>query len=100
MRLKVWTTVSLATGLILLMMWPWLLGPYPPKQSTRELRSYSVRFVAFVALDLLAFAGAGIGAALLTRRAREEYRELSRENFEALIESTRQDHQAKQDTSE
>jgi len=96
MRLKVWTTFALIGGLLLLMVWPWLLGPYPKAGSQRELRSYSVRFVSFVALDLLAFAGAAIGATLLAKRAREEYRERSRQNFESLIEGTRQDHQAKQ----
>lgn len=97
MRLKIATTTSLLLGLMLLAAWPWVVGSRPPAEAPRkELADYLTRFVWYMGATVMTFVVTAFLAILVMRRAREEYREASMRNLEALIEGTRQDHVKKQ----
>ncbi|MBV6491865.1 MAG: hypothetical protein KJZ62_06210 [Fimbriimonadaceae bacterium] len=93
MRLKIATTTFFLTGMALLALWPWLVGPRPPEGAPRpELAKYARRMSLYVVGTLTSLTLAAICALLIVRKVRLEFRDRSRENFEELIESTLRDH--------
>ncbi len=114
MRLRFVTTTLLLFGLLLLLAWPWAVGSRP-RLSMQEIRAegyteaqqaqvlerrnqvYFVRFSTYVLLLFLSFAGAAVGASLMMRRVRGEFRETTRTNLTELIEGTLHDHHKKRE---
>jgi len=96
-RLKIFTTAALLLGFGLLVSWPWTLGPRPPKGAPRaEFTAYSRRAAIYLGGLLLSVTSSGVGALLIMRQVKEDYRRQSIRNMEGLVESTREDHMRKQ----
>jgi hypothetical protein len=93
MRLKVVTTALLLFGFALLVSWPWIVGAKPPKEAPRNERAaYAKRFVYYTGGTIIVFSVTAFCAILLTRQARNEFREAARKNLEELIAGTLEDH--------
>lgn len=90
--LKWLTSGFIVAGVLVTLSMPVVLGKPPRKGSpVRESRAYAVRGLAATGILLVTVIGAGVGAFLLVRRARDEYREESMANMRALLEQTRED---------
>lgn len=107
MRLKATVTGLVVFGLLLLALWPWLLGNPPVRPSglesgkttseqSRQFKERQVRYLTrsavYISLLLLTFFGATVGAWLLVRQARKEYALRTADNLRELIEGTLKDH--------
>ncbi|MFZ4506313.1 MAG: hypothetical protein ACOYON_01280 [Fimbriimonas sp.] len=92
MRLKIATTAFLILGLTMLAGWAWIL-PRPPKGSSRvAVREYTLRSSIYLTILMGSLLGAGAGAFVIGRRAKQEFLEESKRNFDALVEGTLADH--------
>lgn len=98
MRLKALVTASFVLGLLGLLSWPWVVArPTPgPDAPLAERNVYAVRVTLYTVGLIVLMGGTAIGALILVRRARQEYRRQSRENFENLIEGLREDARRKE----
>lgn len=93
MRLKVVTTLLSVAGLLLLALWPWLVGTRPPESAPRvEVARYGVKVLAYFGLTCSVFITAAVSALILARRTRRQYLDATRENLQELIEGTLRDH--------
>lgn len=92
MRLKVATTTAFLFGVGLLLAWPLIVGRQPAHSHTRALAAYTLRFGFYVTVLVIVFFTVVVLAAAVARKARDEYREESRRNLEALIEGTLRAH--------
>lgn len=93
--LKALTTLFLVLGFGLMLAGPWVVRR-PPSMHRRE---YAQRAALYIGGFLVAISGAGLGAFVLIRRARAEYREQSLQNFKAMLDATREDQLKKQEAS-
>lgn len=94
MRLKVLTTAFVVFGLLLMVLYPWLLGPKP--HTRHEFQAFAIRYLIYVSAIVIALIGAGVCSVLILRRAREEYRQAKEELLKQLLEATLKDHADKQ----
>lgn len=93
MWLKIVTTTLIIFSVAMLFAYLWIVGPQPPTTAPRaEKIDFLRRWAVFIGLEAAALIGSIIGAYLIGRRARQEYREQSQRNMEALLESTLRDH--------
>lgn len=94
MWLKLGVTVSFLAGAFLMASWPMIVGA-PPQDRTdrRALADYASRSTTMFGVLLAIFFVTAILAWLLVRRARAEFREVSRRNLDELIEGTLRDHE-------
>lgn len=108
MRLKAAVTGLVVFGLLLLALWPWLLGNPPARpaavragtasaEQVREFKDQQVRYLGrsavYISVLMLTFFSAAVCAWLLVRQARREYAERTAENLRELIEGTLKDHE-------
>ncbi|HEY0866842.1 MAG TPA: hypothetical protein VGE01_05675 [Fimbriimonas sp.] len=93
MWLKRATVGLVVVGTFLLLAWPLFFGTKPVTRS--EALVYSRNSAIYIGVLLLILISAGVCALVVLRRAREEYRELARENMRLLIEATREDAKGK-----
>lgn len=104
MRLKAVVTSLVIFGILLLAMWPWLLGNPPKKPAeptsskiSRQYRDKQVRYLTksafYISTLLLTFFSATVCAWLLVRQARNEYLMNTSDNLKELIEGTLKDHE-------
>ena len=92
MRLKLLTTAGLLVGFGLLIAFPQLVGPRPAKgASKRVYADYSRRTSWVVGGFVVCLITSGVGAVLIIREARKEYREQATRNMHDLLEAARQD---------
>lgn len=89
--LKGITGALIAAGVLIIASWPFVIGTPPKNRPRAEIKAYFVRSLAATSVLIVVVSGAGIGAFLLMRRVREEYREQSMANMKALLEQTRED---------
>lgn len=93
MWLKVLTSGFLAAGVAMLLFWVKLIGPKPAKGATdKQLAEYGIRLLTYFGVTCILFLATAICAILLIRRARREFLEDMRGNYEDLVEGTLQDH--------
>jgi type VI protein secretion system component VasK len=92
MRLKVVTTAFVILGVLMLLSYPWIVGPVPKGQGKEALAEYAMRFGIYIILSLLVWFTAAVLAVVTARRARQAYREEAMENFQSLMEETLKDH--------
>ncbi len=93
MRLKIATTASMITGLVLLAMWPFIMGAKPPSGApNRAIEEYAARAMAYFGLLLIVFFVTIVLAWFVLRQTRREFVIKSSENLENLIEATLEDH--------
>jgi hypothetical protein len=93
MWLKVGTTALMIFSVAMLFGYVWIVGPQPEPAAPRaEKIEFLRRWATFIGLEAVALIGSIVGAYLIGRKARKEYREQSRRNMEALLEATLRDH--------
>ena len=94
MRLKIATSTFLIAGILLLVAWPWLVGPVPNSREAgqRAMQEYAVRFGIYIIVLLLVWFVTAMLAIFVARQARQSYREEAMENFQHLMEETLRDH--------
>jgi len=92
---KALTTLFLVLGFGLMLAGPWIVRRPP----SMPRKAYAQRATLYIGGFLLAISGAGLGAFVLIRRARADYREQSLQNFKEMLEATREDQLKKQGTS-
>lgn len=96
MRIRTVTAALMITGIVLLVSWPWLIGPRPPRGAPRiELRDYLYKMSAYVFVLLVILIVTAFCAYLIVRQQRKEYEVAVRENLKQLIEATLEDHSKK-----
>lgn len=94
--IKILTTFCILIAVLLMVGWPAWVGSMPGKESKKSVKLAFVQRGLAVASGLtFVVIGAGVGAFVLMRRAREEYRQASIENMKDLIEGAREDHLSK-----
>ena len=93
MWLKIGTTALMIFSVAMLFGYVWIVGPQPAPTAPRvEKIEFLRRWATFIGLEVVALIGSIVGAYLIGRKARKEYREQSRRNMEALLEATLRDH--------
>lgn len=93
MRLKVLTTALLIFGTLLLLCWPFILGPRPGPDSARAVMAqWGARSLTYFMVTSMVFLSAAFGAALIMRRNRLKYLDEMRSNVRDLIEGSLNDH--------
>ena len=98
MWLKAITIFLMLFSIAMLFAYFWVVGPKPPADAPRaEQIAFLRRGAVYIGIEALALIGSLVGAYLIARRARQEYRDQSQRNLEALIESTLRDHGGKKD---
>jgi hypothetical protein len=96
--LKIFTSIVLVIGVVMLVAWPTLLGPRPGAEAGLEVnRAYAYRFVAYISTLVGLLVLSGISSLLIMRRVSAEYREHATENMRSLIEAAREDARAKRE---
>ena len=101
MWLKLVTTGLMLFSVFMLFAYFWIVGPKPPSSAPRQEQiAFLRRGATYIGIEAAALIGSIVGAYLIARRARQEYREQSQRNLEALIESTLRDHSKKEDDVE
>jgi|CXWL01.1.fsa_nt_gi ribose/xylose/arabinose/galactoside ABC-type transport system permease subunit len=97
MRLKIATTACMVTGLVLLAMWPFIMGAKPDaKAPNRAMQEYAAKAMAYFGLLLIVFFVTILLAWFVLRQTRREFEAQTSENLENLIEATLNDHAKKQ----
>lgn len=96
MRLKLLTSSALILGIMLVLMWPWVLRQRPRhvgdiSPPRREVGSFQVMFAGYVGVCAFSFMTAGCLAMLMMRRAREEFGRQAMANVQELVEGSMQD---------
>ena len=101
MWLKVVTTGLIIFSIALLFGYVWIVGPRPAADAARpEKVEFLRRWAIFIGLESASLIASIVGAYLIARRARKEYREESRRNMEALLEATLREHAKKSGDAE
>lgn len=95
MRLKIATTSFLIAGVLLLLAWPFAIGPKPVQASQKELAEYALRILIYFGITATTFLVTAILALLLVRQARRDFAKEAKENLKGLIEGTLRDHDRK-----
>ena len=100
MWLRLTTTALMIFGLMMLFMSGLIVGERPPTNSPRAAKiTYLRRSALYVGLESVALIGSIVGAWLIVRRARHDFREQSKENFQSLLEGTLRDHKKPEEES-
>lgn len=92
---QILTTVCVATGVILLILWPLTLRPPAPDADRKLLAEHGIRSLVYFGGVCFVWLGAAASAIWLARLRLEEFRRLEAENLKALIEGSLRDHQKK-----
>jgi hypothetical protein len=99
MWLKVVTTFLIIVSIGMLFGYLWIVGPQPAVNAPRQEKiEFLRRWAVFIGVEAVALIGSIVGAYMIARRARQEFRELSQRNMEALLEATLRDHAQKKGT--
>ncbi|HLK14277.1 MAG TPA: hypothetical protein VKT78_05695 [Fimbriimonadaceae bacterium] len=96
MRLKLLTTGAFVLGIVLILMWPWVIrqrplamdGIGPPR---RMVAAFQVMLAGYMGASTFSFMTAGCLAMLVMRNAREEYARQALENVRELVEGSMED---------
>ncbi|MCH7904698.1 MAG: hypothetical protein IH944_09065 [Armatimonadetes bacterium] len=97
MFLKVLTTTFFLFGILLLVAWPFVIGPQPDAELGKNvLADYAVKMAFYILVLSVAWMGAAVCAWLLTRKLRKELAGRRTENMRGLVEGTLKDHGRKQ----
>ena len=84
-------------AIIMAALWPRMVNTRPAASASRNTKiGWARQFIAYNASVILLLGGSGIGALLIMRRTREEFREQSKLNMKLLVEQTLQDHRRKE----
>jgi len=85
-RLKVLTTVFLVVGIVILLSYPFTIGPSPASDAGKaEVKAYLTRLTLYFGASAFAMLGAAFFATLIVRRTRIEFAEKKLDIFERLL---------------
>ena len=100
MRLKLLTTSALVLGIVLILMWPWVLrqrprhvGDIPPPR--RAVAAFQLMFAGYLGVCASSFMTAGCLSMLMMRNAREEFSRQAMANVQELVEGSMEDLRTK-----
>jgi hypothetical protein len=98
MRLKILTGLFFSIGLLLMLGWPFIVGPAPDVQVEGQaaMRAYARAAVFYFGAMLISFFATVVCAWLLLRQMRKDYHDESLHNLRGLIEETLKDHGRKE----
>jgi hypothetical protein len=87
MSLKLFTTICLVVGMLLFLPYAGMLA-HPPTTGTSkvERRAYVEKLFLLNGLQLVCLIGAGVGATLVVKKARRDFREEAVQNMKRLVE--------------
>lgn len=95
---KVLTALSIGICLILLVMWPILVGAQPPASAEAAVRRlFAVHFLYYISSIVVLLVISAVGAVVIMRRTVVEVREAQKDNMKELIETTLEAHKTKSD---
>jgi hypothetical protein len=84
---KPFTALCMVICVFVMVSYPWTVGKPPARTEPTEVRrAYAVRSATYFGTICLTLVGAAVGSWLILRRARNEYREASRNNLERLVQ--------------
>lgn len=90
------TIGSLLIGFAMLLLWPWAIANRPDAEAPRaDKERYLVRSTSYTIGLIAVFMLSAVGAVIVLRRARAEYREGTSENLKKLIAGLREDHESR-----
>lgn len=93
MRLKVLTTTFLIAGVLLMLAWPFVVGPRPPVEATNVQKAlWGQKALLYFLFTASAWLMTAMSAFLLARQSHREFLEQERDNLKSLIEGTLRDH--------
>ena len=93
MLLKILTTTFLVFGVLLLVAWPFVIGPQPDSELGKNvLADYALKMAVYIFVLSVAWMVAAVCAWLLTRKLRRELADRQVENMQGLAEGTLKDH--------
>ncbi len=83
-----WVTGALiGLAFVLALAWPLELRNPPTKRDPLPMRrAWGLRVMVHTSAIVVCLVGAGVGAALISRQAKREYREASVRNLRSLVE--------------
>lgn len=91
MKLKIATTACFIAGMLLLLLWPLLMGPRP-SGNARAVALYASRLLAYFSVTATLFLVTAVLALLVVRAARRAYVEEATSNLKDLVEGSLQSH--------
>lgn len=81
------TAALMAVAFLLTITWPFELRNRPTRHSPLvDRKAFASRLTLHTGGIVVALIGAGVGAALISRQAKREYREASLKNLKRLVE--------------
>lgn len=93
-RVKIFVIASVMAGLVMLLVWPWVVGSRPPRNAPRkELAGYGMKLSVYLGLSCLPWLMAAGGCILWIRQTRREFVDREKDNMRELIEGTLRDHE-------
>jgi hypothetical protein len=93
MWLKLFTTAMMVFAVAILFLSGMIVGHKPPASSPRaEKIAYLRRSAVYVGAEGLSLIGALVGAWMIVRRAKADFRAHTEQNFKSLLEGTLRDH--------
>ncbi len=92
--LKLFTTTAFVFGVVLLIAWPWVLGPQPDAEATsrKVVAEWGLRALIYFFVTCISFLSAALGSWLIMRRARREFTDIKLKAVEELVEGSLRDH--------
>jgi hypothetical protein len=92
-KLKTVTTALVIIGLILLVLWPFVIGPMPPAAAApREKAEYLAKSLGYVTGLMVTWVAVATCALILMRQIRNEMKTATDRNLRELVEGTLRDH--------
>ena len=81
------TSLLIGLALVLTLTWPLELRDRPTRRDPRAVsRAWGTRVLIHTSGILVCLVGAGVGAVLISRQAKREYREAAMRNLRSLVE--------------
>jgi len=97
-RLRVLTGTFVLFSIVLMLGYPWLLGPKPP--STTRYPGYLLNSLLYIVAVVGSLVAAGVCSLLILRQAKEEYRRDKEQLMRSLLEGSLRDHGRKPEEPE
>ena len=84
--MKLFTTACILIGVLMIVAWPWLLGPAPKRgQPKAKFLAYTQRSSAYLAGMCVCLVGSTVGSILIVRKTKRDYAEQTRDNLRKLV---------------
>ena len=85
-RLKFITTLFLVLGIVILLSFPFTVGPRPDAADKKETKKYLTRLTVYFGASTFSMLAAAFCATLVARKTRIEFAEKKISNLESLLQ--------------